>query len=386
MINYRVGIITYPKIEEGKGRFLQAYALFTAVKELGYKPEILNYYPEDWTANKTITDKIKNFMRNPNIWGYIKTIRHKVSEKRNKKSIEVSTNKYLDFIRNNIIYDYSHIITKEELQKVSFDAWICGSDQIWNSHFSVGTDSAYYLQFAPKKSRISYAASMGTLDINNNYINQQKEWISEIPHISVRENGTKKMLEERFGIDSEHVCDPTFLMSRDWWDAFGSKRIISEPYLLLFLFDANPLPREKAEEIAEERKLKIVCISDEYNDSKKYTIPFGIGPEDFVSLFKYADYVCTQSFHGMVLSVIFNRQFLVFDRNGKGEVSGLLLRIQDLLSQLSLETRIINNSNEVEKISEIDFRESNAKIEENRQKGLDFLKKSIEQAMNDEKI
>lgn len=383
MKNRKIGIITYPKIEEGKGRFLQAYALFSAVKELGYQPEILNYYPEDWMTNKTTMAKIRNFLRNPNIWGYIKIFRHKFSERRNKNSIEASTAKYFAFIKRNIVYDYSHILTKEELLNKSFDAWICGSDQIWNSHFSVGTDSAYYLQFAPKNRRISYAASMGTLDVNKDFILQQEKWISEIPYISVRENGTKDMLRERFDINSEHVCDPTFLMDKEWWNGLSSKRIIKGSYLLLFLFDSNPLPRKMAEQIASRRNLEIVCISDDYRDSKKYNIPYGVGPEEFVSLFRYADYVCTQSFHGTVLSIIFNRQFLVFDRSGKGEVSGLLLRIRDLLNQLDLDERIIKNSVSVSEISEIDFSESNKRIEESRNKGIEFLSKAIRQAISE---
>ncbi len=386
MEDYRVGIITYPRIEEGKGRFLQAYALYTAVKDLGYHPEVINYYPEEWTAQRTIVDKICQFIRNPNIWGYIKTIQHRASEKRNKESIETSTNKYKEFIAHNMVYDFSHVISKEELLDKSFDAWICGSDQIWNSYFSVGIDSVYYLQFVSKDSRISYAASMGTLDVNNDYLMQQKEWISEIPHISVREKGTKELLDNRFGISAEYVCDPTFLMTRDWWEGFCNKRIIEEPYLLLFLFDTNPLARKMAEQIAFDRKLKIICISDDYKDSQKYTIPYGIGPEEFVSLFKYADFVCTQSFHGTVLSVIFNRQFLVFDRSGKGEVSGLLLRIQDLLYSLDLEKRIVNNIENGEVMSEIDFSVPNMRIEENRFKGLYYLESALKQVINNKQI
>lgn len=381
MQQYKVGIITYPRIEDGKGRFLQAYALYSAIKELRYSPEVMNYYPEEWRKKRTLIDKVFQFVKSPNIWGYIKTIKQRASNKKNKMSIDQSYEKYIEFISHNMIYDYTKIQNKEELYSKNFDAWICGSDQIWNPHFSVGVDEVYYLQFAPKNKRISYAASMGTLDVNGNFINRQKEWIEEIPFVSVREEGTKEMLEKKCGIFVEHVCDPTFLMERTWWDKLGGKRIVEVPYLLLFLFDTNPLPRKVAEQIASNRKLKIVCLSDDYQDSKKYEIPQGIGPEEFVSLFKYADFVCTQSFHGTVLSVIFNRQFLVFDRSGKGEVSGLILRIKDLLKQLNLEKRIVANGERVEDVPALDFRETNERLAEMRAKGYNFLRNSLEKSV-----
>lgn len=384
--NYTVGIITYPRLEEGKGRFLQAYALYTAVKNLGYTPELLNYYPEEWTAKRNVFDKIRHFVRKPNIWAYRKIIKCKICEKRNKNRMEIAINKYKDFLKKNTGYDCNCVISKEELCKKRYDAWICGSDQIWNPFFSVGVDSAYYLQFAPKNKRISYAASMGTLNIHDDLLIKQKDWISRITYISVREKGTKEMLKNQFDISAEQVCDPTFLMERTWWNDFGNKRIIKDKYLLLFLFDENPLPRKIAEKIADERKLKIVCISGNFKDSKRYTVLYELGPLEFVSLFRYADYVCTQSFHGTVLSVIFNQQFLAFDRNGKGEVDGLLLRIQDLLHSLGLEERIIKKGEKRKKFPEIDFREANKRLDESRIKGLGFLKNALENVVENKMV
>lgn len=381
----RIGIITYPRIEDGEGRFLQAYALSSAISGLGYDNEILNYLPHEWVERRTCLDKIKRFIKNPDICGYLLDIKRKLSGRMSKKSNNVSKEKYKQFIKENLKYDLSKHPTKEELKNFKFDAWICGSDQIWNPHFAVGRDEVYYLQFAPKEKRISYAASMGTLDVDNSQLEMQKKWIQDIPYLAVRETGTCELINLRFNMQARHVCDPTFLMPIDWWDKLANKRIIQERYLLLFLFDNNPLPRNVAQKIANLYNLKIICISNDVKDNRRYDIPYGVGPEDFVSLFKYADFICTQSFHGIVLSLLFNRQFYVFDRSERGELSGLILRIKSLLSQMRLTSRIVDNSCKVEDCLEkepIDFTYSNSVIANQRKQGLDFLKESIERAVN----
>lgn len=379
-----IGIITYPRIEDGKGRFLQAYALSCAITSLGYDNEIINYLPREWTTNRSLLDKLRRYVKKPDFLGLLQDVKSRKSNRYFRKSNSTSKAKYVEFIKENLKYDLNSHISADELQNLKFDAWICGSDQIWNPHFSVGRDEAYYLQFAPKNKRIAYAASMGTLDIDSPQLEMQKHWIQEIPYVSVREYGTCELLKRILGSDVEHVCDPTFLMPLDWWHSLAGRRIIKDKYLLLFLFDNNPLPRQVAETIAKDKNLKIFCISNEISDAKKYEHLLGIGPQEFVSLFKYSDYICTQSFHGTVLSMLFNRQFFTFDRTRKGEPSGLILRIQSLLNTVGLESRIMINDKNVEdclKSEDIDFTYSNTIISDQRIKGLDFLRNSIEKAI-----
>lgn len=381
----KVGIITYPRIEDGKGRFLQAYSLYSAILNLGYEPQIINYYPNEWVTKHSFFNKIINFIKNPNVWGYITAAKRKVVSYIQKKSADDSSRKYKEFISKKINYDYNEVVTKEELTKYECDAWVCGSDQIWNPYFSVGVDEVFYLQFVSENKRIAYAASMGTSDIKDEKYSKCVDWISNIRYISVREKETAEKLISEYGLNAKYVCDPTFLMQHDWWNEFAGKRIIEGKYLLLFLFDNNPLPRKIAEKIAKERNLKIVCISSDLRDQRKYFSPKGIGPSDFVALFKYADYVCTQSFHGTVLSLIFNRQFQVFDRSEKGELSGLILRIQSLLKTVGLESQIRANGDEIdgELYREINNYDSvNHILEKERLRGLDFLRNSLENVIN----
>lgn len=376
----KIGIVTYPRIEDGKGRFLQAYCLYNAIQELGYDAEILNYYPEEWIKHRTVKDKIKTFVENPNIWAYLKVIKRRMLYRHNTQNTKSKENKYRNFIVNNgIKYNFDKILHKSELDDIQCDAWVCGSDQIWNANFAVGRDDAYYLQFTNAEKRIAYAASMGTLQLDPKYIKRQLKWIREIPYLSVREKDVCKLLSNH-NIDAEHVCDPTFLMTRKWWNELAGERIITDNYLLLFVFDNNPLPRKVAEKIAAEKNLKIICLSSYHEDAKKYIILEGLGPKEFTSLFKYAQYVCTQSFHGTVLSLLYNRQFQVFDRSEKGELEGLILRIESLINDFGLQSRIRTKEKDFQDVT-IDFSQVNNIIERKRLEGLSFLSCSIRKAI-----
>ena len=377
----RIGIITYPRIEDGKGRFLQAYALSQALLSMGYDNEIINYLPEEWTIKHSLFAKFKKFLQHPSL-SDITTVIKRLFIMPTVKEDE-SIKKYKTFIEENVPYSLELHPTKEQLCLLDFDAWICGSDQIWNPNFAVGRDDAYYLQFAPKEKRIAYAASMGTLSVTDSQLLKQSQWIKSIPYLSVREVGTQKLLD-KYDICAEHVCDPTFLMPPKWWDEFACQRLIEEDYLLLFVFDNNPLPRESADIIAKEKGKKIVCISNYISDQNKYGTVQSLGPKEFVSLFKYADYICTQSFHGVVLSVLFNKSFEAFDRSGSGGLDGQLLRIRDLLDTLDLAKRI--GAGDVDCIDlynqPIDYEKVNVLIEAQRQDGLRYLNRALEDVLS----
>lgn len=381
----KIGLITYPRIEDGKGRFLQAYALYTAINELGYDVEIINYYPYAWRNKRRLIDKIGTFLKKPDIGEYYFILKKKYLRKRKKNIVAQSKNNYLLYINKNINYNINeikdHLFLMENIDK--FDAFVCGSDQIWNPHFSCGVDPNYYLSFAPKNKRIAYAASIGTHNVSKDKLNKCVDKILEISYRSVRERSTKIMLSTKYNMKIEQVCDPTILMEKKWWDMLAGERNIKEKYLLMFLFDNNPLPRIFAEKIANLKGLRLICVSEEILDEKKYDMYYDMGPEYFVSLFKYAEYVITQSFHGTVLSLLFNKQFLVFDRSEKYELDGLILRISDLLETVGLNDRIVENLTDFYLPNDINFKECNETLYNERIRSLKYLNKVLNAAIYD---
>lgn len=383
----KIGIVTYPNIEDGKGRFLQAYTLYSAIRELGYEPEILNYIPKGLKRSFSVKRMLKTILENPDkIYGYIGAFKRLAFGKAQKKKKQRSILKYKIFIEQNIKNWSNQSLTENDLKQTmgQYDAFVCGSDQIWNPYFTCGQDENYYLVFAPYEKRIAYAASMGTVQIDENLLKESIEKISNIKYCSVREKDTRDLLSKNSNMQITQVCDPTFLMERKWWDKLASAPKLGYGYVLTFLFDNNPKPRKMANKIAKERGLRVVSIQEGLSDIFGNTIRMnGLGPEEFVSLFKNAEFICTQSFHGTVLSLIFQKNFLVFDRSEKGQVDGLVMRIENLLREVGLEERIVCNE-KITSIGEINYKAVEEKIDIQRLKSKKFLSDALRNACEED--
>lgn len=378
----KVGIITYQDIADGKGRFLQAYALYNVIRGLGYEAEIIDYYPE---RKKTgVSRKIIRAITNPKLLRvYMAKLQHNIMIKKYKNQFLEKRKKYEAFIQENIKITEKKYFGYQSLleSQLIYDAYVCGSDQIWNPYFQ-GMDPAYYLKFAPQDKRIAYAPSLGTIQIDDQRKTILKEYIKEIPFVSVREESGAKLVSELIGRDVKNVLDPTLLLPPKWWEDFSGGATPDKPYVLTFLFDNSKYPRKVAMQIAQEHGYDIISIPDSFADlffpSRK---EISIGPERFVNLFKNASFICTQSFHGVILSLIYNRPFYVFDRETKAYVSGVFSRINDLLRLVGLEDRILKSDQIVPKNRfEIDYARVNSILEEKRKESMDYLKNSLEQA------
>lgn len=381
----KVGIVTYKDIAEGKGRFLQAYALYSAIQKLGYEPEIIDYYPkevEDIDNNRV--SKLKRFIKNPKRWpGYIAKFQKNIMEKKYKNDFKLKRELYEKFIYNNIkmsgkICGYESLVNG----RLSYDAYVCGSDQIWNPNFQ-GLDPAYYLKFAPNSKRIAYAPSMGTTTIDNRQKEIMEQNLQGMTHLSVREKSGAEIIADITGKDVKNVLDPTLLLPKEWWEDFAGKETRKKPYVLTFLFDNNKHPRTIAKEIADKYGYDVISIPDSFADLLfKGNKEISAGPERFVNLFKNASFVCTQSFHGVILSLIYNRQFLVFNRDTKGPRTSIFSRISDLLEMVELESRIMRDGEALPaNIEKIDFTKANLVLEEKRQESLAYLRNALSEAV-----
>lgn len=383
----KIGIITYPDIEDGKGRFLQAYALYSAIKEMGYSPEILNYVPAGFERTFSAKRILKTVFREPaKIYGYFLAAKGKIFNILQKKKKQAGKLKYKAFINKNMDFASEHVLTADDLKQMAgqYDAFVCGSDQIWNPYFSCGQDENYYLKFAPYEKRIAYAASMGTVQIEDTLLQESVKKISGLRYCSVREPDTKKLLSKWCDFPVTQVCDPTFLMDRVWWDNLAAAPRLKVRYVLTFLFDNNPEPRKMAHRIAREKGLKVVSIQEGLGDVFRNTLKLsGLGPEEFVSLFKNAEYICTQSFHGTVLSLIFNKEFFVFDRSEGGQVDGLIMRISNLLREVGLEERIIRKGSAVS-AEKIDYKKIEERLSAQRQRSKQYLSDALKNVCEEE--
>ncbi|MDY4085613.1 MAG: polysaccharide pyruvyl transferase family protein [Ruminococcus bromii] len=276
-----------------------------------------------------------------------------------------------------VYYGYEQL--KEQSKK--YTAVMVGSDQLWSP--SGITSNFYNLMFADDNTvKISYATSFGVSQINPKYHKIYNTFLNRLDFISVRENSGKKIVEELSSNKAEVVCDPVILLDAEQWlKEIPNKRLYDEPYIFAYFLGKSAEYRDAVTKFAKQKGLKIVTEPhmDSYNKADEnfgdYT-PFDIGPAEFVNLIRNAEYVFTDSFHGSVFSMLYQKQFLVFNRYSDNSSSSKNSRIDSFCKNYVLSDRRYNgNIADVE--NKINYEDVLGKVDEHRQKSKAFLDRAL---------
>nr|WP_237566144.1 polysaccharide pyruvyl transferase family protein [Oceanobacillus massiliensis] len=253
-----------------------------------------------------------------------------------------------------------------------FKAFVTGSDQVWNP-FYINGSSLYFLTFAIKEKRISYAASFGISSIPDIYKASYKKYLSEMNYLSVREEQGAKIIKDITSRNAQVVLDPTMLLTRENWREISkaSNEKPKIPYLLTYFLGNVPQDTlTRIEEIANERKLKIVNLAS-LKDTKYYSAD----PGEFIDFIDSADVFCTDSFHGVVFSILLETPFIVFERQGK--LPSMNSRIETLLSKFKFSSRVAKNITSINQIYNIDYSHVDEILSSERDKSYTYLKESL---------
>ena len=276
-----------------------------------------------------------------------------------------------------VYYGYEQL--REQSKK--YTAVMVGSDQLWSP--SGITSNFYNLMFADDNTvKISYATSFGVSQINPKYHKIYNTFLNRLDFISVRENSGKKIVEELSPNKAEVVCDPVILLDAEQWlKEIPNKRLYDEPYIFAYFLGKSAEYRDAVTKFAKQKDLKIVTEPhmDSYNKADEnfgvYT-PFDIGPAEFVNLIRNAEYVFTDSFHGSVFSMLYQKQFLVFNRYSDNSSSSKNSRIDSFCKNYVLSDRRYNgNIADVE--NKINYEDVLGKVDEHRQKSKAFLDRAL---------
>lgn len=250
------------------------------------------------------------------------------------------------------------------------DIFITGSDQCWNS-FYVGIEKGYYLQFGdPHAKRVSFATSVGNESFSETERSAIIKYLSQYKYISVRESVSVKVLERILGRKVYNVIDPTLQLTRDEWNTIACKRMISGKYAVLFVLYGEDLgATEYARKIADDLNIRLVEISWALKKRKLIDILMSNRkPEEFLALIRDAEYVITNSFHGLAFSIIFNRQFMVVERSQFNN------RLSCLLEMLGLQDRVIRSSKNMDIVNKrIDYRKVNEILDNKREEASRYI-------------
>ena len=273
----------------------------------------------------------------------------------------------------NYLHISKHIIKLNEIDTSwcnNFSYFFCGSDQVWNPYYA-STSSISFLQFAPKEKRFSIAASFGVSEIPESRKEDYKKWLNDISLISVREERGREIIKELTGRESTVLVDPTMLITKEQWIQVAKKPefILPENYLLsYFLGDRIKKYDQCQKQIANSNNLEIVNLYD-LMQSEYYSC----SPDEFIYCLMNAKYVCTDSFHACVFAILFEKDFLVFERvEGKRIMTS---RINTLLDKFMLEDRLYYG--EDINMHSIDYSKTFQILENERNKAKRFINDAI---------
>ena len=368
----KVAIMTWYQ-HKNYGTTLQALALQKVIKNLGYYVEGIDYYSNGY-YRETFLEKILSKQR-------IKEgIRNKVNRIRYGSVVDSKKEElYKKFIEDFIVF---HKPTQTASQlfclNKEFDAFVCGSDQIWSPN---EFNSKYFLDFVKDDiKKISYAPSFGVTYIEDDCVRESVgELVSKIKHLSVREYQGADMLKEYYGIDAKVVIDPTLILNAKEWLSYSNKDYkVDSNILLCYFLGENENVWKHVESIAKLHNLKVAVIpvfSKDYR--RKYNILEGVGPAEFITLFSKASYICTDSFHGTVFSILFQREFKIFKRFKDNNLKSQNSRIINILEKLNLIDRLGNKSKSQEII---DWKKVYSLLDGLRKESVEFLSKSLYEA------
>ena len=257
------------------------------------------------------------------------------------------------------------------------DYYIAGSDQIWNPQIPFEQRKMFYLDFADKN-KIAYAASIGRekIEYSEENIAKIKKYLEDFRGISVREQKAKEILNNLIQNDVEVVLVPTLLLEKEEWDNHLLEPKENIEYIFTYFLGGAKKIKNVVNDFAQKNNYKIIDLFFKKEYKNLYKCKNTLSPQEFIGYIKNSQIVITNSFHGMVFSIIFHKPFYIITR---GDMNS---RIYDLLSLLDLSEYIIKEE-EIEellkkKIKKPDYRKVDKILNEERNKAHKFLNKTLD--------
>lgn len=346
------------------GAILQAYALQQAIFHFDVKTDIIDY-------RCPCLEKTYHLIHTPyNCKGFISDILHFPTQ-------SIKKFKFRQFLKNNMKITQP-CYTLLDLINISsnYSMVITGSDQVWNLQLTE-SDKAYFLTFLERNKRASYAASVGKKNLYSDYGKNFCNELKQFEFLSVREENTATSLERVIGKKPQVVVDPVFLLTAEEWNAITLQNKNGTPYIFVYCLNEQ-LVYEEANRIAKETGLAIVCVPSGWKCPIKGQIKRSMGPGEFVTAIRYAEYVVTDSFHASAFSLIYQRKLVPVLRNNQ---IGLNERLVSLMNMCGLK----NIFTDKEKIYEtVSYSKIEERLMEHIKKSKYYLEEIVKRGIDDE--
>lgn len=347
------------------GTFLQCYALQRKLQDMGHDVEIIDYKRKELLRpiGQRVRILLGDIRRNP-----ITNIHRLINWGKMKKRDAL----FKVFAKQHYSLSKEHYNTAKDLEQNPpvYDLYLSGSDQIWNPSLN-GFIEPYFLTFAPDRAtKVSYASSIGLSMLSDAEKIHLKQLLNGYKSISCREQTGVELINECGFKEVKCVLDPVFLLSPKEWLSLTKESSTKLPkeYNLTYFLDATDNKKMIAKQLVP--NYEILNLTADI-DCCTHSI-YEAGPLDFLSLIYNCNHFCTDSFHGMVFALLFEKDFYVVPRHESSSERSQNSRIQDLLSLLHLEKRWIENENVVPTIP-IDYKVVNEILRKQLDFSLEYL-------------
>lgn len=371
----KIGIITF-HFAYNYGAALQSWALQHTLQSMCDETdqvEIINYRPDYHTSRYSVF--INPFREKS--YSLAKKIRVLISNYKILSRYQKAV-KFREFEKKlNLTPECKTLEDAIEICK-DFELLICGSDQIWNMNLTDNKFDDMYFARIPgiSSKKATYAISAGEVNLED-YSEEIRKYLADFVAISCRENKTKKELVNITGrTDITVVPDPTLLIAPEVYNSImcDDKPKENTKYILVYKLDDNELLESAVTKTYEREKLPVINISPSkllVNIPHKWK--HNIGPSEFVELIRNAEIVVTNSFHGTVFSLLYQKKVIVVPHFNRNE------RIINLLKSVNAEQFLVSSEDDVARIldSYLDYDEISTSIHDIREHGMMYLQRCI---------
>jgi hypothetical protein len=358
----KIGLVTFSNSYDNYGQVMQALATQEYLKNRGHQVYLMR---EDISWHEKFNQNLRQLVKKAIfiILGYkrvknlanerlklsFRLIMEEFEEKRHPRFFEEFRQHHFDIFNN----------SDSTLNKLNVSVLCTGSDQIWTL-----ANRFFFLRFGnPQMKRIAIAPSTGNRDIPKMDRSLISEWLQSYSFVTTREKSGADMCKS---LGYHNVCkilDPSFLLTADYYNKFASQNKEIDPYIFVYLLDAeSPVQYDEIQEFAKANNLIIKYVTGGRRYDDKNSQIFAT-VEEWLCLLSNADYVLTNSFHGMAFSIIFRKKFLVLPLTGGSKMTNE--RIYNVTSELGLEKRIFSGDLQ-DLFNTIDYSIAEKRIKENK--------------------
>ena len=354
------------------GNILQRCALTSVLESHGFEVEHLC---ESDTVISVIKKIIKRILAALGIPKYRKQeVNRRLNEPKEKR-FKSFQDKYTG---KKIFMTYKEALSESQSRWEEYDYAITGSDQVWHNWNRTPKELAfYYLEFMPENKRINYAQSFGFSEFSEADKELHRKGLQGFRKISCREEGMHKLIMNLTGQESQLVLDPTLLLRPEQWKNFASRPEYDLPEKYILCYFLGSITEEYGHAINEAAGgLPVIHVYDKGSPHAKKDSPeYLTHPGEFLYLFKHADFICTDSFHGTAFSINFGKNFLAFRRK-QMNMENMFGRIESLLANTDLMNHVYESGMQI-RPDVPDYEHVNQKLEAMRKASMQYLRECL---------